>query len=114
MDDDNLSAMVSERNSSAPEPIADPFGELVSANPAVGLRTDSNANRVAQDFLRLRSPDGNDVVFTPGEALPEWARKIQAERLAMPQLADDLLYGSVVSKRPRKAIRTQEESAPKR
>ena len=83
--------------------------ELTSANPAVGMRTHSNANRVAQDFLHLTSPDGADVVFTPGEALPDWARNIQAERLAMPNLADEALYGPALTanKAGQKGIRTQ-------
>jgi hypothetical protein len=82
--------------------------ELTSANPVVGMRTDSNANRVAQDFLHLTSPSGTDVVFTPGEALPEWARKIQAERMTMPNLADEALYGSrPAAPKAQKSIRTQ-------
>ena len=109
-DQDNLRAMVSQRGGE-PVPIPDPFGELSSVNPAVGLRTDSYANRVAQDFLHLTSPDGIEVTFTPGEALPEWARMIQAERLSMPNLDDDLLYGARpnADPGPKKAIRTQVE-----
>ncbi|PVZ56694.1 hypothetical protein C9424_10805 [Arthrobacter sp. H-02-3] len=100
--------MVSQ--SGDPEPVADPFGELSSANPAVGMRTDSNANRVAQDFLHLTNPDnGTDVVFTPGEALPGWARELQAQRMDMPNLEDEMLYGSRYDavQAPKRAIRTQ-------
>jgi hypothetical protein len=108
-DDDNARAMFSERGGPEPHetiPQEDPYNERISQNPAVGLRTDSQANRVAQDYLRTKSPEGIDVVFTPGEALPEWARGVQADRLAMQNLNDDLLYGPIVDKAPKKAIRT--------
>jgi hypothetical protein len=113
MDDDNARAMFSERGDPAPHetiPQDDPYNERVSQNPAVGLRTDSQANRVAQDYLHAKSPEGIDVVFTPGEALPEWARKIQAERLEMAKL-DDPLYGSAGTKRARAEGRTKSAHA---
>lgn len=87
--DEAAATAVPEQDPRTPEAAA----ELTSANPAVGMRTDSNANRVAQDFLHLTSPDGVNVVFIPGETLPEWARKQQAEKMAMPNLTDEALYG---------------------
>ncbi|MGQ0465500.1 MAG: hypothetical protein ACT4QG_09285 [Sporichthyaceae bacterium] len=36
-----------------------------------GLTTNPSA-RVARTYVRATSPDGVDVVFVPGEALPAW------------------------------------------
>ncbi|MGX1160410.1 hypothetical protein FBY31_1222 [Arthrobacter sp. SLBN-100] len=48
-----------------------------------GLTTGGGAERISQGFLHTVHPDtGNDVVFVPGEALPDWAVKVQNEAQA--------------------------------
>lgn len=48
-----------------------------------GLRTDAGASKTAVDYLHVTHPDtGLEVVFVPGERLPEWAQKIQAQKQA--------------------------------
>ena len=72
-----------------------------------GLRTDAGQSKAAVDYLHVTHPDtGLEVVFVPGEGLPEWAQKIQAERQAA-------LWGQSDTKpapRGRKSIRTSEKS----
>lgn len=63
--------------------------------PSAGLSTGGGAERISQGFLHVTHPDtGLEVVFVPGEALPDWAIHIQNERLAerlrpTPQADDD-------------------------
>lgn len=47
-----------------------------------GLTTSRGSKyAVALDFLHTTHPEtGNEVVFVPGEALPEWAAAAQAEK----------------------------------
>lgn len=48
-----------------------------------GLTNGGGAERISQGFLHVVHPDtGNEVVFVPGEGLPDWAVKVQNERLA--------------------------------
>jgi hypothetical protein len=48
-----------------------------------GLTNGGGADRISQGFLHVVHPDtGNEVVFVPGEALPDWAVTVQKERLA--------------------------------
>lgn len=48
-----------------------------------GLTTGGGAEKISHGYLHTTHPDtGNEVVFVPGEALPEWARKVQAEQQA--------------------------------
>lgn len=68
MYDDNAAALVSE---SGP---VDPLAGMVTTEPGKA--------RVALGYLHAVNPDtGLEVVFTPGEALPEWAQDVQADRL---------------------------------
>ena len=44
----------------------------------VGLTTGGGAERVSLGYLHTVHPNtGNEVVFVPGEALPDWAVKVQ-------------------------------------
>jgi hypothetical protein len=46
-----------------------------------GLSINTNRYRVALDYLHVTNPEtGTDVVFVPGEALPDWAMAEQAKR----------------------------------
>lgn len=55
----------------------------VPESVTTGLRTDAGQSKAAVDYLHVTHPDtGMEVVFVPGEGLPEWAQKIQAERQA--------------------------------
>ncbi|WP_258802632.1 hypothetical protein [Pseudarthrobacter sp. NS4] len=48
-----------------------------------GLTTGGGAGRISRDYLHTVHPDtGNEVVFVPGEALPDWAVEVQNEQVA--------------------------------
>lgn len=48
-----------------------------------GLTTGGGAERISNGYLHTVHPDtGNEVVFVPGEALPDWAVAVQNEQLA--------------------------------
>jgi len=48
-----------------------------------GLTTGGGAERISLGYLHTVHPDtGQEVVFVPGEALPDWAVKVQNERVA--------------------------------
>ncbi|TQJ41512.1 hypothetical protein FBY33_3627 [Arthrobacter sp. SLBN-112] len=48
-----------------------------------GLTTGGGAERISLGYLHTVHPEsGNDVVFVPGEALPDWAVAVQNEQLA--------------------------------
>lgn len=48
-----------------------------------GLTTGGGAERISQGYLHTVHPDtGNEVVFVPGEALPDWAVEVQNEQVA--------------------------------
>jgi hypothetical protein len=48
-----------------------------------GLTNGGGAERISQGYLHTVHPDtGNEVVFVPGEALPDWAVEVQNEQRA--------------------------------
>lgn len=48
-----------------------------------GLTTGGGAGRISLGYLQTVHPEtGNDVVFVPGEALPDWAVGLQNEQAA--------------------------------
>lgn len=50
---------------------------------STGLTTGGGAERISVGYLHTVHPDtGLEVVFVPGEALPDWAVKVQNERVA--------------------------------
>lgn len=54
-------------------------GKHPESGPALSINT--NRYRFALDYLHATNPDtGADVVFVPGEALPDWAMAEQAKR----------------------------------
>jgi hypothetical protein len=62
--------------------LSDAEAEAVAV-PESGLTTGGGAHRISQGYLHTVHPDtGNDVVFVPGEALPDWAVKVQNEQRA--------------------------------
>lgn len=65
--------------------------------------TRGNRYATALDYLHATHPDtGVDVVFVPGEALPDWATATQAakERQALVNLPGLLLQSEPISQRP--------------
>ncbi|MDP9692702.1 UNVERIFIED_ORG: hypothetical protein J2X79_000231 [Arthrobacter globiformis] len=53
------------------------------SDPVAGLMVNGPQGKapIALDYLHAVHPDtGLEVVFTPGEALPEWAQDVQDER----------------------------------
>lgn len=56
---------------------------LAVSERGTGLTTGGGAERTSLGYLHTVHPDtGNEVVFVPGEALPDWAVKVQNERVA--------------------------------
>ncbi|HEY9358740.1 MAG TPA: hypothetical protein VIQ52_20750 [Arthrobacter sp.] len=57
--------------------------EAVAVPERGGLTTGGGADRISQGYLHTVHPDtGNEVVFVPGEALPDWAVAVQNEQVA--------------------------------
>lgn len=68
----------------------------------------SSASRVCTDYLHTTHPDtGLDVVFVPGETLPDWALAVQRQRDA-PPAPEPLPQG----RRPIKASKEKGEPKP--
>ncbi|MEQ4518501.1 hypothetical protein ABLI39_03945 [Pseudarthrobacter sp. B907] len=77
-----------------------------------GLTTGGGADRISAGFLHTVHPDtGNDVVFVPGEALPDWAVAVQTEQVAArmrPRAATEQQEAA----KGRKSIKSAEAGAP--
>lgn len=68
------------------------------------LTTDAYAGRINRDYMHCVNPDtGLEVVFVPGEALPEWAQKVQESRLRPAGLREQR-QAPVTSRRPVKTV----------
>lgn len=73
------------------------------------LTTDAYAGRINRDYMHCVNPDtGLEVVFVPGEALPEWAQKVQESRLR-PAGPRGSLQATARSRRPVKAVEADED-----
>lgn len=65
----------------ASESVAAPALSGADYDPAMALYDDLSVVRVSVGYLHAVQPEtGVEVVFVPGEALPEWAREAQKAR----------------------------------